>query len=65
MYIQTKVIPIAYYDIEFACSRAKDLLIETCKRQINLLSRAPAINTAGLVNFLQDYIYLRNFIREQ
>jgi len=31
MYIQTKVIPIAYYDIEFAVSRAKHLFTETSK----------------------------------
>ena len=65
MYIQTKVIPIAYYDIEFAVSRARDLLTETCRRQIDLLSRSVAINASGIVNFYQDFIYLRNFIREQ
>ena len=65
MYIQTKVIPIAYYDIEFACARVKSLLLETCKSQIKLLARAQSVNTAGIINFYQDYIYLRNFVREQ
>ena len=64
MYIQTKVIPISYYDIEFACARAKDMLTEICQRQINLLARASAINISGIINFYQDFIYLRNFIRE-
>lgn len=64
MYIQTKVIPIAYFDIELACLRAKDMLKEVCWRQIDLMARAPVINTSGIINFYQDYIYLRKFIRE-
>ena len=51
MYIRSKVIPISYYDIEFACARTKDLLIETAKRQVDLLARAQAINTCGIINF--------------
>jgi len=65
MYMATKVIPIAYYDIEFAIARVKHLMTETCKLQIDLLARAPSINLSGIINFYLDYVFLRNFIREQ
>lgn len=65
MYIRTKVVPIAYFDIDFTCARAKELFLQTSKKQIDLLARAPSINTAGIINFYLDFVFLRDFIREQ
>jgi hypothetical protein len=48
-----------------ASRSSRFLVTRTVRLQIENLSKAPKINTAGLIDFYQDYIFLRDYIREE
>ena len=56
---------MASYLPDLASRSARFLTNRAVRLQIESLAKAPKINAAGLIDFYQDYIFLRDYIREE
>jgi len=60
-----EVVPLASFLPELANKNARALLEHAAQLLIESVAGASKINTAGLIDLYQDYIFLRDYIREE
>lgn len=65
MFLFINVIPLGAYTPELTDRCIKSLIARVARTQLNSIAAAPKVNTAGLINLYQDFIFIRNWIREQ